>query len=118
MAAALIGPAASAIARLLGGTGLGPSIARGAVSGVAAVGAADLLKALEADLGSGHPDRMATARRVPRYAIVDLHNDSIVRTLSAKHVYSILTHPRRRGKYSKAAKLTVLHAGDSLVSVK
>src|SRR5579864_1712621 len=94
--ASIIASAIGELGTLLGGTGVGSTVARGAVAGIGAVAAGDLLKAIQSDLGSGNPTAIQNARRVPQYAIVDMQNNKVVRTLSSRHVYAILTHKRRR----------------------
>lgn len=103
---------------LIGGTGLGATIARGALGGIAAIGAADLIKALETDLGSGNPSAVSQARRVPQYAIVDLHNNKTVKFLSPRKVYSIITHPSRKGSRRGHVKVITAPAGSEIVTVR
>jgi hypothetical protein len=96
--AALAGPISGEVAALIGGSGVGSILARGALAGVGAIAAADLLKAIQSDISpSSAPSAKATALRVPQYAIVDMHSNKVVRFLSTRKVYSILTHPSRRG---------------------
>jgi hypothetical protein len=118
MAAAIVTSAVGELGALLGGTGVGTTLARGALTGIAAVAAGDLLNAISKDLAGGNPSAIAQARRVPQYAIVDLHSNKVVRTLSAKHVYTILTHPRGHRRGTRAAKVTVLAEGERMVSVR
>lgn len=114
-AAGLIGE----LGTLLGGTGIASTLLRGAITGLGAVAASDLIKAVEADLSGGSAQAKAQALRVPKYAIVDIHNDSIVRTLSSRKVYSILTHPSRKGRRStKSPKVYSLPQGSELVTVR
>lgn len=105
--AAIITGIIGELGNLLGGTGIGATIARGALGGISAITAADLLNALSHDLGSGNPQAVAQARRVPQYAIVDLHNNKTVRFLTNRKVYSILTHPSRRRKTTTTRIITV-----------
>lgn len=97
--AALIGPIVGELGALLGGSGIGATLARGALTGVGSIAALDLLKALQADLSPGaSAQAKSNARKVPQFAIVDLHSNKTVRFLSTRHVYSILTHPSRRNR--------------------
>jgi hypothetical protein len=116
--AAIVAPLVGELGALLGGSGLGATIARGALAGVGAVAAGDLLKAIQNDLSSGNPTAVANARRVPQYAIVDMHTNKVVRTLSSKHVYSILTHPRRRRGMSRRPQIITAPAGSEIITVR
>lgn len=115
--AAVAAGAVGEVAALLGGTGIGATLARGALGGVAAIAAADLIKAIQSDLGGGNPQAAATARRVPQYAIVDLHNNKTVRFLSSHKVYVMLTHGRRR-RHGRSPKLITVPSGSSVVEVR
>lgn len=115
--AAVITGIVGELGALLGSTGLGATIGRGALGGVSAIGAAELIKALEHDLaGGGAP--AAQARRVPQYAIVDLHTNKVIRTLSSRHVYSILTHPRRKFGRSRRPQIITSPAGSEITVVR
>lgn len=115
--AALIAPIVGEVAALLGGTGIGATIARGALTGVAAIGAGDLIKALEHDLGAGGSTAASARRLVPRYAIVDLHGNKVVKTLTAHRVYVILTHKQRRSR-ARHERVIVAPAGSEVVTVR
>lgn len=104
--AAIVTSAIGEVASLLGGTGIASTIGRGALIGIGSVAAADLLKAIQGDLAAGG-SAAATARRIPQYAIVDLHSNKTVRFLSTRKVYSILTHPSRRG-HSRAGRTRII----------
>jgi hypothetical protein len=115
--AGVVASAIGELGTLLGGTGVGTTLARGALTGIAAIGASQLLTAIEHDLTGGNPAAAAQARHVPQYAIVDLHSNKVVRTLSSKHVYSILTHPRGHRSRARQPKVMVLAEGERAVSV-
>jgi hypothetical protein len=121
---AFLAPIASALegelAALLGGSGIGAAIGRGVLGGIGAVAASQLLLALEHDLsGSNGANARAVARRVPQFAIVDLHSNKTVRFLSTRKVYSILTHPSRRGaRGPRRHTIAVLSGDERVVSVK
>lgn len=116
--AAVLGPAIGELGTLLGGSGIGAILGRGAVAGIGAVAAADLIKAISGDLKSGNPQAISQARRVPQYAIVDLHNNQVIRTLSSRHVYTILTHPRRKGSRRGHVRVITAPAGSEIVTVR
>jgi hypothetical protein len=113
----LLSAAESAIGKLLGsalvsqgGTsgGLTGIIERAGLFGTISAAASAIIGAVTQDLHSGNPAVVAQARRVPQYAIVDLHNDKIVKTLSTRKVYIMLTH---RGKSRKGTRVVVVREG-------
>lgn len=118
MAAILTGVVGE-VASLLGGSGLGATVGRGALGGVAAIAASQLLKAVEADLGAGG-DRAATARKhTPDFVIVDVKTNKIVRAISRKKVYTIITQTRRRPRSkSSRERVIILPAGSRDVEVR
>lgn len=98
---------------------LGTSIGKGLVGGLAGVAAGDVLNAIAHDLsGSNGGNAKAAASRAPKFAIVDLHSNKIVRTLSTRKVYSILTHPSRRSGTRGRSRTIVLRDGERTVNVK
>lgn len=114
--AAILTSVVGELGTLIGGTGVGATIGRGALGGIAAIAAADLIKAIEHDIaGGGAP--AAQARHVPQYAIVDLHNNKTVKFLSAHKVYVMLTHGRRRRR-GRSPKIITVPSGASLVEVR
>lgn len=116
--AAIITSIIGELGTLIGGEGLGATLGRGALAGVGAVAASDLLKALQTDLAPGSsPSAKAQARRVPQYAIVDLHTNKVVRFLSAHKVYVMLTHGRRR-RGVRHPRIITVPSGAALVEVK
>lgn len=91
---------------------------RTGLGAIASISVAKLIPAIQADLAAGGQVSQ-NARRVPQFAIVDLHNDKVVRTLSTRKVYSILTHPNRtRGRRPRSPKVLVLNEGERMLSVK
>lgn len=117
MALAIAEAIAGRVAQLLGGTGIGATIGRGALAGIGAVAAADLIRAIQDDLGGGNAQAAATARRVPQYAIVDLHNNKTIRFLSARRVYIFLTTNKRRTR-RRSPKIITVPSGSQLVEVR
>ena len=105
-----------AVAIRTAGTGLrkfiGPEairgfLRRGDVRGVLAIiGISELV-----DFIQGEEDKSLSAR-LPRYAIIDLHTQTIVKTLSTRKVYSLLTRPSRHRHPAKTIiKEVIVHEG-------
>lgn len=88
--------------------GLTGILERAALFGTISASASSLIQAVSADLHSGNPPVVAQARHVPQYAIIDLHNDKVVKTLSTRKVYILLTH---RGKSRKATRTVIFREG-------
>lgn len=99
------------VAALFGAQTLEGTLFRTALAGLGSVAVTDLISAIKADTGSGNAQAIASAKRVPQYAVVDLHTDKIVKTLSARKVYILLTH---RGKSKKSTRLVVLREGEKV----
>jgi len=98
---------------------LGSSLGRGFLGSLAGFGASQIIGATVRDLAAGGTRGATASKHVPRFAIVDLHTDKIVRTLSTRKVYSILTHPSRRGRRSSIrAKTVFVPAGSEVVTVR
>jgi len=91
----------TAIAKIAGRRFIGPEavrgfLRRGDVQGLLAIaGISELI-----DFIQGEQDRSLTAR-LPRFALVDLQTQTIIKTMSTKRVYAILTRPRTRRRASK-----------------
>jgi hypothetical protein len=115
--AAILTSAIGELGTLLGGTGVTSTLARGALTGLGAVAAGDLLAAIQHDLASGG-SAAAQARHIPQYAIIDLHTNKVVRTLSAKHVYTILTHPRGHRRPKQRAEVVIMRGDERAVTVR
>jgi hypothetical protein len=115
--AAIITGAIGELGALLSAGGIGGALARGGLTGLGAIGASQLITAIEKDLGAGGQPA-AQARRAPKYAIVDLHGNNVVRFLSTRKVYSILTHPSRRGQRGRACTRIVTVPRGSEVEVR
>lgn len=109
--AAVIASAAGELAALLGSSTVEKSIA-GSLIGFAA---SDVAKAIYDDLTGGNPSAKANAARAPRYALVDLHNNTIIRTMSPRKVYSILTHPSRRRRNGRTTIIREVKVGSEHV---
>lgn len=108
----------SKLAAIIGAQNLEGTLLRLGLTGIGSAAVTQLIPAIQADKTSSDPTARSNAHKVPQYAIVDLHNDKIVKTLSTAHVYSILTHRRRIKRSPRAAKVTLLREGERLVSVK
>lgn len=117
MAAAILSSALGEVASLLGGTSIGATLGRGALTGIGAVAASDLIGAIQRDI-SGGGSAAATARRVPQYAIVDLHTNKVVRFLSTHKVYVLLTHGKRRRRGYRQPRIVTVPSGSQIVEVK
>lgn len=113
--ASIIAAAGGELATLLGSSTVEKSVA-GSLIGFAA---SDVLKAIYNDLTGGNATAKAAASRAPQYAIVDMHSNKIVKTLSTRRVYSILTHPTHRRKTESSHRRTVIvPPGSEVVSVR
>lgn len=78
-----------------------PLISKLATGALASVGAASLIKGLAVAKTSGTPTQKAAAARIPRFALVDLHNDHVVVTMGNRRAYRFLIRPRSRGARTK-----------------
>ncbi len=100
--AAVLTSIAEEIASLLESGGIGGAIARGAISGGAAIGVADLVNYLTGRTSTGNPQRDAMARsKAPRFTLVDLKKDVVITTMGPRRAYRFLIRPRRRGRRTK-----------------
>jgi len=96
--AAVVGAvvARATVRKFIGPQAIRAFLARGDVRGVLAiVGLSELI-----DFIQGEQDQSLVSR-LPRYAIVDLRTQDIIKTLSARRVYIMLTRPRTRRSGSK-----------------
>jgi hypothetical protein len=114
MATAVIGLAEGELASLLGTT-----FGKAAAGSIAGFAATDIIKAIYGDLTGGSSAAKANASKAPRFAIVDMHTNTIVRPLSSRKVYSILTHPSRRGRRNQSRpRVAIVPSGSELVTVR
>lgn len=106
-------PTLEEILAFLLGTSASSTLVRTGLGIVGGIAAGDLIKAFE-----GNPAAKVTPRGAAlRFAIVDMHNNTIVRPLSRQAVYKLLT--RRRRRFSRrAARVQVIPAGSELVTVR
>lgn len=96
--AAIVTGAIGEVASLLESGGIAGLLAKGATIALGSVAATELIKAIQSDLAGGGT-AAATARKLaPQYALVDLHNNVVVKTLSRHRTYVILTHRSRRSR--------------------
>lgn len=99
--------ALSGIERLL----LNPSFERGVAGSLLGVAAADLINYF-----TGHPDSKATpAGHHARYALVDTHNNTVIRFFGPSKVYRLLTRPRGR---SRTRKVVVVRQNTPEINVR
>lgn len=108
MAAVAIGALAPELEGLLaslGGGGAAGLVGRVGASALGGVAASQLIGALK----GAHP---AAKHKVPRFALVDLHNDMVITTLSARRAYRLLIRPRRRALRSKVTREIIVERGD------
>lgn len=106
--AALIGAVVPELETLLaslaggGATGIVGRVAASALGGVAA---AELINAIK-----GAPP--ASKAKVPRYALVDLHTNTVIVGLSTRRAYRFLIRPRRRATRTKVVREVVHESGE------
>jgi hypothetical protein len=109
--AAAIGTVISELEALLASGGLAGTLARGALGGLGAVSAADLLQFFL---------RNPTAKtKVPgsKYAIIDVHSNTTIKFLSRAAVYRLLTRKHRRFA-TRSSRLVIVPEGDHIERVR
>lgn len=106
-------PSLEEIAAFLLGTGATSTLARTGLGIIGGIAAGDLIKVFEQQ-----PQTKTTSKGAAlRYAIVDMHNNTIVRPLSRQATYKLLTRRRRRSR-AHSPKVAVVPAGSELVTIR
>ncbi len=103
--AAFIGPVTGELESLLaslGGGGATGLLGRVAASALGGVAATELIHALT----GASP---AAKAKVPRYALVDLHTDTVIVTMGTRRAYRFLIRPRRRANRTKIIREIEVH---------
>lgn len=120
LAAVVLGGLTGEVAGLIEGTGVASTIARGALAGISALGADELLHAIQSDLSAGGAAAASARKLAPHYAIVDMQTNTIVKTLSTHRVYVILTHRPRKSRAAKRNRESVIiaPAGSEIVRAR
>jgi hypothetical protein len=93
MASVVVTTIEDLLAKLLSSPGALGSLGRGVVAGIGAFAVSDILRALTSNPGAKSV--------IPKYALVDLHNNTVVMFLSKRRAYRFLLRPRGRSKGRK-----------------
>ncbi|SRR5712691_2264108 len=110
--AGIVSAALDELLAFLEGSGIGSTIARGLVGFAVGTAAGDLIAFFQ-----NHPNTKAKAHTL-KYAIVDMHNNTTIKFLSPKQVYSFLNRRKRRIQRSRKVEFVVAPVGESITRVK
>ncbi len=96
----------------LEGTGIGSTIARGLAGFAVGAAAGDII-----NFFTNNPDKKAKGHAL-KYAIVDMHNNSVIKLLTPKQVYSFLNRPKHHRFNRRKVEFIVSPSHETLTKVK